>query len=309
MYVRGSHVRLIAVYYAKNLIRGGAGIMFTLAALFVGLIIGWIFTAPVEAIQQQQQQQFKQMNGPGGQGGPALPQLQQRDFVQQVTKEVGMPVAKWATGADDEQAEFLVKQRPALVSAMLVAQLFCMPFLICLGAFNQLAGDIQYKGLRYLLLRTERANIFLGRFIGTVVFTMAVILLVLLILFLYLALKADFYPASEVFLWLMQGYLALILFALPYIALCSWISAAMDGPGLSLLICELIAIFPIIFVAIARGMINQNLHVLGWIMPWPFKYTLLHPNPLYVLAATADMLAFTAFFMFLGLRHFQKRDL
>lgn len=312
IHFRGSHIRLIAFYYAKNLIRGGMGIMFTLTALLVGLLIGWAFITPVEEIHKhanrlQREQIQKHFPDGGPPEGVQIPDVQKEDVVKEVTDRIGVPVAKWATG-DEELAGFLMQRRPALVSAILVVLLFCLPFLICLGSFNQLSGDIQYKGLRYLLLRTERANLFLGRFIGTSVFTLAVLGIVLLVLFLYLALKADFYPAGDVFLWLLQGYLALALFALPYIALCSWVSAAMDGPFLSLVICELIAIFPIIFVAIARG-IDEKMHMIGWVMPWPFKYTLLHPNPVHVLLAAGDMLLFTGLFLFLGLRHFQKRDL
>ena len=40
IHFRASHIRLIALYYARNMIRGGMGIMFTLTALVVGLTIG-----------------------------------------------------------------------------------------------------------------------------------------------------------------------------------------------------------------------------------------------------------------------------
>ena len=49
-----------------------------------------------------------------------------------------------------------------------------MPFVISFLAFNQISGDVQNHGLRYLLLRTARCNIFFGRFIGTVLFSTAV---------------------------------------------------------------------------------------------------------------------------------------
>ncbi len=312
IHFRVRHIRLIARYYARNLIRGGMGIIFTLGALFTGLIIAYAIITPVEKFHKAAQQ--GEFDGGGPQGNPLGGGLQvgrdvqKKEIVDWATREICMPVAKWMIGGDEEHADFLLNRRPALVSAILMLLLFFLPFLICLGSFNQLSGDIQYKGLRYLLLRTERSNIFLGRFLGTVVFTLGVLALVLLVLFLYLAFKANYYPAGEVFLWLLQGFLALVLFALPYIALCAWISCAVDSPFVALVICELLAIFPPIFVAIASA-IEPNLHVLGWLLPWPFRYTLLHPNPLYWLLAVGDMLLFTSLFVFLGLRHFQKRDL
>ena len=44
-------------------------------------------------------------------------------------------------------------------------------------------------------------------------------------------------------------------------------------------------------------------------MPWGWKYELLHGAPMVRIAAILAMLGFTAAFLFLGLRHFNKRDL
>lgn len=314
MHFRGSHIKLIATYYGRNLIRGGMGIMFTLVALTAGLLIAAAFITPVEALQKSiEEGRGGRFDRPGRGKGPNdfgpvdREKPGKKEIVEEVTKQIGVPVVEWWTG-DNELASFLVHDRPALVSAILIVMLFFLPFIVGLGAFNQLSGDIQYKGLRYLLLRTERANIFLGRFIGTVIFTMIVWAIVLAIVFLYLVFKADFYPAGTVFLWMLQGYVAMILLSLPYIALCAWMSAVLDQPFGTLAICQLLMIFPPVFVALAKQ-IEPNLACIGWVLPWAFKYTLLHPNILYFLGAALYMLVQTAFFMFLGLRHFQTRDL
>jgi hypothetical protein len=301
--IRGSHLRLIAFHFAKHNIRGGTGILFTLAMLFVGLGVAAAFIGPLEEMQRRANEEARKFAQPG----QDAPRVQRKDLMELVINEVGEPAAKWFTG-DADQARFLVRQRPALVSAILMVLLFVMPFLACFGAFNQLAGDIQYRGLRYLLLRTERANIFLGRFIGTTLFTAVVLAILLAVLYLYLVFKADFYSPIEMALWLAHGYLALLIFGLPYIALCSWISAAMDSPFVSLVICELITVFPIIFVAVATG-IHPSLEYLGYITPWPLKFKLIHPNPLYLVGSTLALLGFTLLFLLLGLRHFQRRDL
>jgi len=278
---RENHIKLIALYFAKNNIRGGTGILFTLAVLSAGLLVAGIF---IDLMAEH------------------------RRTVEQVIQEVGRFIAGWATGADDEQARFLIHDRPALVSAILIVLLVSMPFLACLGSFNQLAGDIQYKGLRYLLLRTERMNIFLGRFLGTALFTMIVLAVLFAVLFFYLAFKADYYPAGLVAVWLLQGYGALVFLALPYIALCSWISAALDSPFVSLVICELVTVFPIVFVTIAVRL-NENFQYLGYVTPWPLKFKLLHHNPLVLGGTIAAMLMYSIVFLGLGMRHFQRRDL
>src|SRR5205085_975633 len=153
-------------------------------------------------------------------------------------------------------------------------------------------GDIQYKGLRYLLLRTERANLFLGRFIGTVLFTVMILAIFFLVLFLWMALKARFYGVGEVGLWLLQGFVAVVFFALPYIALCSWISASLSSPFLSLTCCEVIALSVPLLVNLMSET-EPKMKYVGYIVPWPLKYELLHPNALHVLGAMGAMLGFT----------------
>ena len=51
---------------------------------------------------------------------------------------------------------------------------------------------------------------------------------------------------------------------------------------------------------------------LNWLfktVPWGWKYDLLHGDLMVRMTAMLAMLGFTAVFLWLGLRHFQKRDL
>lgn len=302
---RAAHLKLVGLYYARHNIRGGTGILFTLILLIAGLGIAAAFISPLEQIYKRAVEQRKAIEAQ--QGIKGVPAVTKKAIVDQVTKDIGEPVAKWATD-DSEQARFLTQDKPAVVSAILMVLMFAMPFLVCVGSFNQFSGDIQSKGLRYLLLRTERANLFFGRFLGTLVFTLVMLAVLLLVVFLYLAFKANFYAPGEVALWLLQGYVALVLFSVPYIALCSWISASIDSPFVSLVICELVIVVVPAFVAIGSG-IETNIQYLGYITPWPLKYQLLHPNPLHFLAATLAMIGFTGLFLWVGMRTFQSRDL
>ena len=290
-HLRGEHLRLVATSSVKHGIRGGAGLVFTLLTLVAGLSIAAMFITPIEAIQAR---------APSGAPPGAI--------LHQVVEDLGKPAVRWALSADEAQVDYLTETKPAIVSAILVVLLFALPFLVSFGAFNQLAGDIQHKGLRYVLLRTERVNLFLGRFLGTYAFTLLVLLGLTLILLLYLVFKAAFYPAGDVALWLFQGYLALALFALPYAALCAWISAATDSPFVSLVIGQLVIGFYPLFVFLATRA-NAAARYAGYLMPWALKYDLLHPSPLRVGLVALAMLGYAAAFLLLGARTFQKRDL
>ncbi|MEZ4368864.1 MAG: hypothetical protein R2939_21680 [Kofleriaceae bacterium] len=126
------------------------------------------------------------------------------------------------------QLDYLTRDNPALVSAILVLLFLVTPLLSCMGGFNQTSGDIASKGLRFLLIRTERPNIFLGRFLGTFLFSAVVYLMLFAILALYMAAKINVHPTGDMMMWLGQGYVRLLIFSLPYVALCAWISCAID---------------------------------------------------------------------------------
>lgn len=297
-HLRGRHLKLIAAHSARHGIRGGTGLVFTFTTLVTGLVIASAFITPIEKLEQQVRAEAQ-----AGQAGETT-----RALVDQVADKWGKPAIKWAIGADERQAEYLVHEKPAVISAILVVLMFSVPFLVTLGAFNQLSGDIQHKGLRYLLLRTERANLFVGRFIGTYLFTVAVLALLVAVLILYLTLKADLYPAGDVAAWLGQGFVALAIFALPHVALCSWLSAAIDSPFASLVVSQLVVGALPLLVYIG-AMSQPAVGYLGYLQPWPLKYELLYPGAAHVLGASAAMIGYTAVFGAVGLWTFQARDL
>jgi ABC-type Na+ efflux pump permease subunit len=300
-HLRGAHLNLIARTHVKYSVRGGAGLVFLLITLFTGLGIGSCVIDPVESIKKGQQDFSDQT-------GRKVDNADTKRVVDEVVREVGMPLIKRFTGASDEQAKYLLVEKPALISAIMAVLMFFIPFLVSLGAFNQTSGDIGNRGLRYQLLRTERANIFLGRLLGTMLFTMLVLGIVMGILMLYLVFKAGFYPAGDVILWMIQGYIAMMIYALPWIAFCAWLSAAIDSPFGALVLIQLVVImFPVLIWFGER--IQPKAAYADYAIPWGYKYWLMHPNIGTYMAGVGAMLGFTALFTWLGLRLFQKRDL
>jgi hypothetical protein len=158
------------------------------------------------------------------------------------------------------------------------------------------------------LLRTERANIFIGRLIGTYVFTLFTLAILTAVVLLYMVLKAKFYPPSDVIMWLLQGYVAMAIYSLPWVALCAWVSSAIDSPFGSLVISQLIIGFYPLLILIGKG-VEEKVAYGIYALPWGYKYWLFHPNIGMWLLGLLAMVAFAALFTFLGMRHFQKRDL
>jgi hypothetical protein len=189
-----------------------------------------------------------------------------------------------------------------------VILLFSMPLLIPFGAFNQTAGDIGNRGLRYVLLRTERANIFYGRLLATTALTLAVLVFVVAIVALYVALKVDVYDALDVAIWSALGLLALAVVSLPYIALCAWLSTRQESAIAALVVCKGVIIGIWLF-ALLGSLAWEPAAYLKFLLPWGVQDRLLGASFGTVAVAALACLAYAALFTWLGARNFDRRDL
>ena len=299
--IRSNHLKLIAQHSVRHGIRGGAGLMSILITLVLGLILASVVIMPLDALNQEMAQY-----------GDRLTPDQRAEVTATIHRkvaEIASGAIKWTMEPEPAQLEYLTRDKPAMISAILVLLFLVTPLLSCLGSFNQTSGDIATKGLRFLLIRTERPNIFLGRFIGTLLFTALVNLLLFSILAVYMAAKVKVHPAGDQALWLFQGYLRMMVFVLPYVAVCAWVSCAIDSSFGSLVISLLMVYFVPLFIGRAAAAISDSISYAQFITPWGYKYWLLEPLGGKLFGGIAIMLAFTGAFLFLGMRHFGKRDL
>jgi ABC-type transport system involved in multi-copper enzyme maturation permease subunit len=320
------HIGLIALYWSRHAVRSGAGLVYLMIALVFGLSVAHAVIMPVEQLMAMQKRET----------GRADPEA-----VNTMIISVGKPIAQFVlgikpaeqmaaqgdgpvgpdsgsplTGAPmgtnidrfDPWTDFLLVDEPALLSAILLVLVFGMPFAISFLAFNQVTGDIQTHGLRYLLLRTERGNIYFGRFLGTAAFSTAVMVILIATITLYLGLRIRIYPAAALTAWALRGFLALTILMLPYIAVCSIISASVDSPFLSLVLAKL-TIGGVLLLAVLGSLKWEAMRWIKYALPWGWQNHLLHPQASHWLGAAVACLVYTAVFLFLGYARFETRDL
>jgi len=321
-----SHVHLISLYWSRYAVRSGAGLVYLLIALVFGLSVAHIIIMPVEQLMALQKRQI----------GKTDPQIIRKTIV-----DIGQPIIQFVLGiksfeeATKEAAElqpgppdntstaaqpgknaagfdpwtiFLLEKRPALLSAIFLVLIFGMPFVISFLAFNQVSGDIQNHGLRYLLLRTERGNIYFGRFLGTTIFSTVVMAIIVVTITFYLGMKTRIYPALDLAGWAAHGFLALAILMVPYISVCSLISASVDSPFLSLVLAK-VAIAGVVLIGILGSLAWKPAKYIMYALPWGWQSNLLHPEPIHWLGAGLACLVYTGFFLLLGYYRFERRDL
>ena len=321
-----AHVRLISLYWSRYAVRSGSGLVYLMIALVFGLSVAHIIIMPIEQLMSVQKKKMGQENPQAinkaiiDVGQPIIQFVLGIKSFEQVTKEaalsqMSLPNDTSKSGQSGNNApgfdpwtNFLLEKKPALLSVIFLILIFGMPFVISFLAFNQISGDVQNHGLRYMLLRTERCNILFGRFIGTALFSTAVMAIIVATITFYLGMKTRLYPASDLAIWAVQGFLVLSILMVPYIAICSLISASVNSPFLSLVLAKVV-IAGVLLIAILGSMKWKPAKYLLYALPWGWQNNLLHPALAHWLCAALASLVYTAFFLTLGYIRFETRDL
>ena len=317
MKIHSRHLRLISTYWTKYAVRGGAGLVYLLLALLFGLMVAHLLLTPLEQkIRVLKKEQT----------------IEEKQIIDE-TVEFARPVIQWVLDSKPEESEvqnsppaappagevlritpldpwtkYLLNDRPAILSVIFLILLFGMPFIISILGFNQTAGDIQSRGLRYLMLRTERANIYFGRFLGSALFSTLVTAFLVATITFYVGMKFRIYSAGSLITWALYGFGVISILMLPYLAVCSAMSASVSSPFLSLAASKLIIVGVPIVAAIGKH--NwEPLKNTKYLLPWGIQNYLMHPEWTHFLGAAAGCLGYTLFFLLLGYVRFQRRDL
>lgn len=319
------HTGLISRYWNRYAIRSGSGLVYLLIALVFGLSMAHLMISPVEQLMTRQEKEI-------GRTDPKIINMtiinigkpifrfilgsksSEEKSGQENSEPANSKDASILTTADQTDADFtpwvrfLLEDRPALLSAIFVVLVFSMPFAISFLAFNQVTGDIQTYGLRYLLLRTDRCSIYFGRFLGTVIFSTVVIAILVVTITLYLGAKLKIYPAGDLAGWAVCGFLALSILMVPYIALGSLISASVDSPFLSLVLLKVI-IAGVLLLSVLGSLAWEPAKYFKYILPWGWQNNLLHPDPIHWGGAAVACVVYTVVYLLMGYYYFEKRDL
>ena len=292
-------VRLIATSSIPQTLRSGTGVVYAVFTLIFGLHSANLIVRQVETLGATRFTGWVET---------ALNFLLASVTLQGKTTE--LPELEKFGGLDNIHAwaEYLLREQPALLSAVFILQALLVPLFVSSGAFNQLAGDLQHGAVRYQLLSTSRSSLFFGRFLGMAVFTAALIVALTSVLVLFVGSQLDLYEWGDLIAWGVHCTFALICISLPYVAFCSWISAVVNSPFSALIFTGLI-IPAQPFLAIGAMNAWEPLGKLIYLMPWGVQFWLFHPDPAKVVFAALGCLAYTALFLFLGLYFFRKRDL
>lgn len=135
---------------------------------------------------------------------------------------------------DDPNTVAHLVRAPMLLHFLYTATLFFLPVLCMLVGYDQLAGDLQYRTIRYATVRSRRESLVIGKTLG--VWASGSILAFALHLFAWiLTIARGDAPAALTLQFGLQFWLASVVFAAAFVGLTAVLSSAFRTPILALL--------------------------------------------------------------------------
>jgi ABC-type transport system involved in multi-copper enzyme maturation permease subunit len=327
------HAVLIGFNSVRQTLRSSAGIVLALAIMFIGLFTAQLLLLPLELFKNQpfltgnnpdQEQVITRLesmavplierilgnvtNEPrpaegGGLFSPGTGSGMLQPFspdLQEDTVEGRYSPRQWAY--------FLMRQRPGFLSLLYLLFCLVLPSVIIFSGFNQISEDARNRGLRYLLMRTRRRDIFLGKYLGSMMTTIILLLLLFICILLYIQFKLNLYNPGLLISWGLRGFLSFVLISLPFIAIAIVFSGMIDS-GIGSLGATLGTLILVPFLFLALKNMWAPLLAFQYILPYKLSFYLFHPTWWATLLAGLAMAGYTALYLALGNLYFQKRDL
>lgn len=211
-------------------------------------------------------------------GMPTIPDNMQREAWEALLTELY-----------DEGVAKHLSSSPAVLYALFEGTLVFLPLLVLLVGFDQLAGEIQHRTIRYTVGRAHRASIVVGKALG-IWGVVSIMMLVLHVTVWVIVLARGGNPAGQVFSWGARFWLFSCMCAAAYVGYTTMVSSLFRTPIVAL------------FAGAGGGAVlwvvyrifNRYLPPAAWAFPNAYEKLLVLPSAVQVLGGCALFVAWGA---------------
>lgn len=190
-----------------------------------------------------------------------------------------------------------------------------IPWIVALTSADLIAGDVQHRTVRYVLLRTARINYVVGKVIAQSILICGITFTSLVPTVIIANTQLASFDATATMIYLLQSSPALLAYAFGFVGLAALASQLTTTPSKALALA--VALFAVLWLV---GLATPTLafdgahpllslfRVLSFISPYHAKSYLLEPELSTRLMGVAMSLFFGALFTGLGFLQFSRRD-
>jgi ABC-type transport system involved in multi-copper enzyme maturation permease subunit len=209
----------------------------------------------------------------------------------------------------EETAKYLIQCPPSLFF-LLQGTLVVLPLLVLLVGFDQLAGDVQHRSIRYVAGRAYRHSIVAGKALG-VWAVVGVMVLVLHSTVWAVMLFQSNYSVATTLSWGLRVWLFSVTYAAAYVGLTNLISSFFKTPILALFIGAGIGfgIWLGRLVVLVISTRAESFEAASWVFPASYEKLMVSPNPMHAIGGCALAIAWGAVCVAFATFILRRRDI
>jgi ABC-2 type transport system permease protein len=285
-------------------------VLLVLYLMFTGMVfLGFRWGA--NKVEEQVDKQVEQLKENG------VPEEEIREKLKEVTDKSRREFISSVFGNDDEAMTEALLVMPLVVLVVFKISLFFLPVYVAIMGFDQIAGEVGPRSIRYLTVRSRRSSVMFGKYLAQgAVLALLMLLVDAGLVFYGKAAYADFgFAAAST--TLAKLWLSAVVFSAAYLALTTLCSSLFRQPAVSL-VMNFVVLFAIWLVsAIAEAVPLPDPVTFGWSLfgyvryasVWHYRGDLLHPHFGRLAGAGGAHVLFTLLFLGVGYAILRRRDL
>jgi ABC-type transport system involved in multi-copper enzyme maturation permease subunit len=202
-----------------------------------------------------------------------------------------------------------LEAHPPVLVGLFALVVSLLPLWALVTTYDQTASDIETHHARYLLFRTDRTSLYLGKSLGALALLAGSLAMALLVLTGFLGLRSDAVGGLSGAVYIGRIWATSVLLAMPFVAFFG-LAGALMGRARRTLNASMVYWTGVgIASGIARAVSDGRSFGIEYLYPTARRFELVLDDPRALLPSAAYMLAFTAVCVGLGLWRFRRRDL
>jgi ABC-type transport system involved in multi-copper enzyme maturation permease subunit len=213
---------------------------------------------------------------------------------------------KFIYSYDEATAKYLSHCPSSIFLFLFKGMLYVLPLMILMIGFEQLAGEIQHRSIRYVAGRARRSSIVVGKALG-VWGVVSIMALVLHVTVWVVILVRGGENAGNVLSWGIRVWLFGVADAAAYVGLTALVSSWFRTPIVALFV-GIALFFGLWLTSVILGAIKAT-QVAAWAFPGTYERLLSSPEPMRVLGGCAALLAWGAVMVALTALVVERRDI
>lgn len=234
-----------------------------------------------------------------------LLRLASADGNQDIPEQAIFEAVLLRTGAYDADTAKYLSACPWQLFSLFKGTVRFVPLLILLVSFDQIAGEIQHRGIRYIVGRSRRESFVAGKALGVWAVISAAIFVLHLVVWIVMLAKGASSP-SAVLSWGPRLWLFASLAAAAWVGLITLVSSLFRTPMVALLVG--------VVVSFVLWLTNTILEIFPstkngtWAFPFRYEELLLSHQPHFVLGGAAASIAWGAVMVVAATLILKRRD-